>query len=70
MRAKCFAGRGLIDMIYPQDLSPKFLAERVMADLERDDYPVCDPAIEMDGAMRAAVHLSDLLEQRVYESAA
>jgi predicted glycosyltransferase len=70
MRAKCFAERGLVDMIHPQDISPKLLAKRMMADLERDDYPVCDQAIEMDGATNAAAHLSGLLEQRVYESAA
>jgi predicted glycosyltransferase len=70
MRATCFAERGLIDMIHPQDLSPRTLAERVMVDLERNDYPVDDEAIEMDGATRAAARLSDLVEQRVYESAA
>lgn len=70
MRAKYFAERGLIDMIHPQDLSPKLLAKRVMAALERDDYPVDDEAIQLDGAARAAVHLSELLGQRVYESAA
>jgi predicted glycosyltransferase len=68
MRAKYFAERGLIDVIYPQDLSPKSLAERLMADLERDDYPVCDEAIELDGAAHAAVHLSGLLGQRAYGS--
>ena len=70
MRAKQFAERGLIDVIYPQDLSPKFLAERIRADLERDDYPVCDQALEMDGAARAGIHLSELVGQGAYGSAA
>jgi predicted glycosyltransferase len=65
MRAKCFAERGLIDVIYPQDLSPRFLAERLMADLERDNYPVCDEAVKLDGAGHAAFYLSELLGQRV-----
>ena len=70
MRAKYFAQRGLIDVIYPQELSPRLLAERLIADLERGDYPVCDEAVKLDGAANAAVSLSKLLGQRVYGSAA
>jgi len=66
MRATLFAERGLIDMIHPQHLSPRGLAERLMTDLERDDYPVCDPTIELDGALGAANRLMELLGQRVY----
>ena len=70
MRAKLFAERGLIDVIYPDELSPKRLAERVMADLERDDYPVYDKTVELDGAARAVARLSKYLGERVYGSAA
>jgi predicted glycosyltransferase len=70
MRAKYFAQRGLIDVIYPHQLSPRSLAERLIADLERDDYPACDEAVELDGAAHAAVSLSELLGRRVYGSAA
>ena len=70
MRAKLFAERGLIDVVYPHELSPKRLAERVMADLERDDYPVYDKAVELDGAAQAAARLAESLGQRVYGSAA
>jgi hypothetical protein len=41
-----------------------------MADQERDDYPVCDEAVELGGAAHAAVSFSQLLGQGVYESAA
>jgi predicted glycosyltransferase len=70
MRAKLFAERGLIDVIYPDELSPKRLAERVMADLERDDYPVYDQTVELDGAAQAVARLSESLGERVYGSAA
>ena len=70
MRANLFAERGLIDVIYPHELSPKRLAERVMADLERDDYPVYDKTVELDGAERAVARLSEYLGERVYGSAA
>ena len=66
MRAKIFARRGLIDVIYPHDLSPERLAERLMADLERDDYPVSDQAIELNGAAEATARLAELMGQRVY----
>ena len=69
MRAKLFAERGLIDVIYPQDLCPKLLAERLMVDLERDDYPFCDGAVVLDGAAHAAARLSELVGQRAYGTA-
>ncbi len=70
MRAKLFAKRGLIDMVHPRDLSPENLAGRLLADLERDDYPAHDEAMELDGARRAATRLSELVSQGVYGSAA
>jgi predicted glycosyltransferase len=64
MRARLFAERGLIDVIFPDDLTPERLAERLMVDLERDDYPVKDETLELDGAGQAALHLSELLGAR------
>jgi predicted glycosyltransferase len=70
MRARLFAERGLIDVIYPHELSPERMAKQVMTDLERDDYPLHDRRIELDGAARAAARLSKPLGKRVYGSAA
>lgn len=70
MRTKLFAERGLIDMISPHDLSAEKLADRLMADLERDDYPVCDEAIKLNGAAQAASRLAQLLGERIHESVA
>ena len=66
MRCKLFASRGLIDVLDPQELSPEALAERLMADLERDDYPLPDAAIEMQGAAHAADRLLELVPQAEY----
>jgi predicted glycosyltransferase len=70
MRARLFEQRGLIDVIYPEELTPKRVAERLLTDLERDDYPAYDETIELDGAAQAAAHLTQLLGKRVYETAA
>ncbi len=70
IRAKLFEERGAIDVIYPHELSSKKLAERMMADLERDDYPVHDNTIRLDGAANAVAYLSEDLEGRVYGHAA
>jgi len=65
MRARLFAGRGLIDVLYPQELSAKNLAERIVSDLERTDFPRHDPAIELCGGRRAARRLLELGEEKV-----
>lgn len=62
MRARLFAERQLIDVIYPDRLSPQHLAKRLMMDLERDDYPVSDNPVPLDGAVQAASCLSELYE--------
>jgi predicted glycosyltransferase len=70
MRARLFEQRGLIDVIYPRELSPKRLAERMLIDFERRDYPVHDQTIELDGAAKVATHLTQLLGKQVYGTAA
>ena len=65
MRARLFAGRGLIDVLYPQELSAKNLAERIVSDLERTDFPRHDPAIELCGGRRAARRLLELGVEKV-----
>jgi len=65
-RARLLAQRRLIDVLDPADLSPEKLAERLVEDLERDDYPLQDRPLPMDGATQAADHLLELLGAGVY----
>jgi len=69
MRARLFEKRGLIDVIYPRELSPNRLADRMLIDFERRDYPVYDQTIELDGAAKVAAHLTQLLGKQVYGTA-
>jgi len=69
MRARLFEQRGLIDVIYPRELTPKRLAERMLRDFERRDYPVHDETVELDGAANVAAHLTQLLGKQVYGTA-
>ena len=63
-RSELFARRGLIDTLSPRCLSPEQLAARIHLDLERDDFPVEDPLIDLDGARQAAAHLAALNRDR------
>ena len=65
MRAGLFAAKGLIDMLDPSDLSPEKLAKRLVADLERNDYPAKGEAVPMDGARQAADRLLETVESLV-----
>jgi len=65
-RARLLAQRRLIDVLDPADLSPEKLAQRLVEDLSRDDYPVESEAPPMDGARQAADRLSELLRERAY----
>src|SRR5205807_10251006 len=56
-RARLFAERRLIDVLDPADLSPEKLAQRLVEDLRRNDYPVDNEALPMDGAREAADRL-------------
>ena len=62
MRARLFAERHLIDVIYPDRLSPQHLAKRLMEDLDRDDYPTYNNPVPLDGAVQAASCLSEFLQ--------
>jgi len=57
MRAKLFHDRGLIDVLEPCALTPRRLADRLLDDLYRTDYPVPDQAVELLGGRRAAAEL-------------
>jgi len=63
MRAGLFAEKGLIDVLDPTDLSPESLAQRLLEDLERTDYPVNGDVVPMDGARQAAGWLLELLRE-------
>ena len=66
IRTSLFAGRGLIDALDPDDFCPESLAERLLADLERTDYPTRDEMMDMGGASRAAARISELLGKTRY----
>jgi len=50
----------------PDDLSPETLAERLVEDLARNDYPVGGEALPMDGGRQAADRLLELVGDRAY----
>jgi predicted glycosyltransferase len=64
MRAELFQQKGLIDVLDPQEVSPKNLAQRISEDLERTDFPLADAAIDTSGARNAAWRLSELVQER------
>jgi predicted glycosyltransferase len=66
MRARLFMERGLIDALDPDELSVQALAERLLADLERDDYPSPDAAVDTHGAPRAVDCLLRLAKVEAY----
>ena len=60
MRAELFQQKGLIDVLDPEEVSPRNLAQRIIEDLERTDFPLADAAIDTSGARNAARRLSEL----------
>jgi predicted glycosyltransferase len=66
MRCRLFEQRNLIDVLYPGQLSPQTLAERLLLDLERDDYPSRDRAVDTHGVYVAAFLLQLLAGARAY----
>jgi len=60
-RARLFAERGLVDVILPAELSPERVAEKIMDDLERTDYPAYEPAFDTNGSQTAADRLAEHL---------
>jgi len=65
MRARLFEQRGLADVIYPSDLSPKKMAGKLMENLQRKDHQSYDPAIRTNGGKTAAALSAELLASRV-----
>jgi len=65
-RARLFRERGLIDAVFPDELSPRNLAKRIMADLDRTDYPSPDPSVELCGGRRAAARLVELAGAKAF----
>src|SRR5207253_198265 len=45
----------------PGELSPKRMADKLMDDLERTDYPLYEPGIDSTGGQKAANRLAELL---------
>jgi predicted glycosyltransferase/glutathione synthase/RimK-type ligase-like ATP-grasp enzyme len=67
MRAGIFAERGLIDVLDPTALSPESLAQRLVQDLERTDYPMDGKGVPLDGASQAAGWLLELLRDESHK---
>jgi predicted glycosyltransferase len=63
MRAGLLAERKLIDVLDPAELTAETLAQRLLQDLERTDYPPADDVVPLDGARQAADRLLELLGQ-------
>lgn len=63
-RARLLAVRGLVDQLAPQDLSAGAMAERVVHDLNRSDYPSRNGALPMEGAAQASDRLLELLPKK------
>src|SRR2546429_318878 len=66
MRARLFAERGLAEVIFPGDLSPKKMAGKLMEDLQWKGGPSYDPTIKTNGGRVAAARLAELLASRAY----
>jgi predicted glycosyltransferase len=64
MRCRLFAQRNLIDVLYPGQLSPQTLAQRLLLDLERNDYPSHDGVVDTHGGHRVAALLLKLAGAR------
>jgi hypothetical protein len=60
MRARLFQERGLIDVLGPREALARNLAERIMVDLERTDFPTSAAAVDMAGSSKAAGRLLQL----------
>jgi predicted glycosyltransferase len=67
MRCRLFEQRNLIDVLYPGQLSPQTLAQRLLLDLERDDYPSRDGVVDTCGLHAAAALLLRLAGVRAYQ---
>jgi predicted glycosyltransferase len=65
IRSALLAKRGLIDVLYPEEVTKESLATRLLTNLERDDYPVQDKSIDTGGARRAVGFLMELMNTRV-----
>jgi predicted glycosyltransferase len=64
MRCALLAARGLIDVLYPEQVTPESLAQRLVTNLARDDYPLNNAGIDTTGGQRAATRLMELIKPR------
>jgi predicted glycosyltransferase len=65
MRARLFQEKGLIDVLDPREVSARRLAEHVMVDLERMDFPAATATIDTAGSVKAAGRLLELAAERL-----
>jgi len=66
MRSRIFADRGLVDVLYPHELSPAKIAGRIVANLEQPDFDLLnDSLIDTDGASYVARLIGERTRQRL-----
>lgn len=63
-RARLLAARGLVDVIYPEHLSPESMGERLVEHLWGAHSKSCHVPLNMQGAERAAACLAHMLAGR------
>jgi predicted glycosyltransferase len=66
MRCLLFEQRNLIDAPYPGQPSSQTLAERLLLNLERDDYPSHGGVVDTHGVHRVAALLLTVAGARAY----
>jgi predicted glycosyltransferase len=66
MCCRLFEQRNLIDVLYPEQLSSQTLAERLLLDLERNDYPSHGGGVDTHGMHRIAALLLTMAGARAY----
>ena len=57
MRSQLFLERGLVDVVFPEELSPQRLAERMLDGLERNGSTTAAARVDTSGLRNVAGHL-------------
>ncbi|MEW5902477.1 MAG: glycosyltransferase, partial [Acidobacteriota bacterium] len=69
IRAKALAGRGLIEMIHPDHLTPELICQKVRRMLATPWRRSLTPGLEFDGVRNAVCYLRELLRERPFDGA-
>ena len=69
MRSQLFLERGLVDVVFPEELSPQRLAERMLDGLERNGSTTAAARVDTSGLGNVAGHLLRLAGAPVHAQA-